>query len=315
VLAVAWAIGLVVLTNVIEPGNVADALVFIAIFAIIAIGYDGLVGITGQLALGQNGLVALGGYAAGLVALHVSPEPALSAVVGAAAGAIGGVLTGIIAFRLREFYFAIFTLASGVLIGLVALAWREVTGGATGLGPIPGMLGGTIVVPNYQAWMILTGVSLGVVLIVGLNVRDSKTGRIWRTIARDEQLAKAFGIDTFFYKLLAFAFSGLLAGYGGFLMARYTQFLSPDIFGLGLALRLILIVFLGGRGSIWGACVGSAVIFGLTRSFRERGDLAEIVLGAVFIAVLVVMPMGLAGGARQLQRAWLRRRPTNVGAP
>ena len=88
----------------------------------------------------------------------------------------------------------------------------------------------------------------------------------------------------------------------GFMLARYTQFLSPEAFGMALALQLILMVFLGGRGSVWGAIVGSAIVYGVNRYFSDRGDYGDIVLGGVFIAVLVVMPLGIAGGVRQLIR-------------
>jgi branched-chain amino acid transport system ATP-binding protein/branched-chain amino acid transport system permease protein len=315
-LIVLWIVGLVVLVSTTGPGPVSDSIVFIFIFGVIAVGYDAVIGMSGQLALGQNGLVALGGYAAGLTAVHLTGTPVVGAVISAAAGGLGAIVVALIAFRLREFYFAIFTLASGILVGLIATAWRPVTGGNTGLGPLPGMLGGNIVQPNYHNWMILTGSSLLVALVVALLLRNSKVGRIWRTIARDEQLARAFGVDTRIYKLLAFGFGGILAGYGGFLIARYTQYVSPDIFGVVLALHLILMVFLGGRGTAWGPCLGSAVVYGLNRYLSDHGDYADIVLGGIFIVVLMAAPYGLVGMLGQLKRAaQLGRRRTRSGPP
>jgi branched-chain amino acid transport system permease protein len=86
------------------------------------------------------------------------------------------------------------------------------------------------------------------------------------------------------------------------MMARYNQFLSPEAFGVALALQLILMVFLGGRGSVWGAVIGSAVVYGISRYFSDRGDYGDIILGTVFIAVLVVLPGGLASGVRVFRR-------------
>ena len=164
------------------------------------------------------------------------------------------------------------------------------------------MLGGSIVEPNYTAWIVFAGTVLGMALILGLYLSRSRPGRIWRAIARDERLATAFGIRTTKYRFLVLAYGGGLAGVAGFMLARYTQFLSPEAFGMALALQLILMVFLGGRGSVWGAIVGSAIVYGVNRYFSDRGDYGDIVLGGVFIAVLVVMPLGIAGGVRQLIR-------------
>ena len=300
--AVGWAILVAVVAVVVQRGKLADSVVYIAIFGIAAIGYDAIVGIAGQLYLGLNGLIAIGAYGAGLLAIHATSSPVAGLAVGAAGGAVAAVLTGVIALRLREFYFAIFTLAFGIFVEFTLMAWQDVTGGSTGLGPVPGMLGGSIVEPNYTAWIVFAGTVLGLALILGLYLNRSRPGRIWRTIARDEHLATAFGIRTTKYRFLVLAYGGGLAGVAGFMLARYTQFLSPEAFGMALALQLILMVFLGGRGSVWGAIVGSAIVYGVNRYFSDRGDYGDIVLGGVFIAVLVVMPLGIAGGVRQLIR-------------
>ena len=300
--AVGWAILVAVVAVVVQRGKVADSVVYIAVFGVAAIGYDAIVGIAGQLYLGLNGLVAIGAYGAGLLAIHATSSPVAGLAVGAVGGAAAAVLTGVIALRLREFYFAIFTLAFGIFVEFTLIAWQDVTGGSTGLGPVPGMLGGSIVEPNYTAWIVFAGAVLGIALIFGLYLSRSRPGRIWRAIARDERLATAFGVRTTNYRFLVLAYGGGLAGVAGFMLARYTQFLSPEAFGMALALQLILMVFLGGRGSVWGAIVGSAIVYGVNRYFSDRGDYGDIVLGGVFIAVLVAMPLGIAGGVRQLIR-------------
>jgi branched-chain amino acid transport system ATP-binding protein/branched-chain amino acid transport system permease protein len=303
-LAAGWAALVAVVAGTIEGGKLADSVVYILIFAIAAIGYDALVGMAGQLYLGLNGLVAVGAYSSGLLAIHITEEPALGIAVGALAGCAAALISGLVALRLREFYFAIFTLAFGIFVEFVAIAWQDLTGGSTGLGPVPGMLGGNIVRPNYTAWMVFAGSVLGVALVGGMALRASRLGRIWRTIARDEHLAKAFGVNTTFYRFVALGYAGLLAGIAGFMMARYNQFLSPEAFGMALALQLILMVFLGGRGSVWGAVAGSAVVYGINRYFSDRGDYGDIILGGVFIAVLVLLPGGLASSASRLRAAW-----------
>ena len=302
VVAACWAVLVGLLATIVQRGKLADSLVYIAIFGVAAVGYDAIVGIAGQLYLGLNGLMAVGAYSAGLLALHATSAPIAGLAVGAAAGGLVALLTGLIAVRLRDFYLAIFTLAFGIFIEFSLIAWQDVTGGSTGLGPVPGMLGGSIVVPNYRSWILFAGGVLGVALVLGLAISHSRPGRIWRTIARDERLATAFGIRTTAYRFLVLAYGGTLAGTAGFMMARYTQFLSPEAFGMALALQLILMVFLGGRGSVWGAIVGSAVVYGVNRYFTDRGDYGDIVLGGVFIVVLVAMPAGIAGGVTQLTR-------------
>ncbi len=140
--AVGWAILVAVLAVVVQRGKLADSVVYIAIFGIAAIGYDAIVGIAGQLYLGLNGLIAIGAYGAGLLAIHATSSPVAGLAVGAAGGAVAAVLTGVIALRLREFYFAIFTLAFGIFVEFTLMAWQDVTGGSTGLGPVPGCWAG-----------------------------------------------------------------------------------------------------------------------------------------------------------------------------
>ena len=153
-----------VVAVVVQRGKLADSVVYIAIFGIAAIGYDAIVGIAGQLYLGLNGLIAIGAYGAGLLAIHATSSPVAGLAVGAAGGAVAVVLTGVIALRLREFYFAIFTLAFGIFVEFTLIVRQDVTGGSTGLGPVPGMLGGSIVEPNYTAWIVFAGTVLGLAL-------------------------------------------------------------------------------------------------------------------------------------------------------
>jgi branched-chain amino acid transport system permease protein len=302
VTAVALA-GIVVWITLIKGDQaISDYVVMAAMYAVMAVGYDFTIGMTRQFALGMNACVAVGAYAAGLLALKVTPNPLLGALLACAFGAAVAFATALLAVRVREFYFAVLTLAVGLTAQNLAIAWQTLTGGASGLVAVPGLGDSTIVKPDFGFWLPLTVGSVAILSIIGLWVRDSSLGRTFRTIARDEELAKAFGIPVGRYRTLAMTMTGFVLGYGGFLYARYVQFVVPDSFSLGLTVTLILMVYLGGRGSIWGPVIGAVLVRAITRGLQGHGEVSSLVLACVLIGVLALFADGIAGGVRAAQR-------------
>lgn len=293
---------------------VLDFICVAAIFAIAAIGYDLLVGSTGLFALGQAGLMGLGAYAAGYTAVTLKGSPFEAACMAVALPLAATIVIGAPSLRLRGVYFGVATLVFSILVTSIATAWTPVTGGATGLAGIPPLGGGNVLKVNHAFWLPLCGISLAMFLALAWALNGSRVGDAWRTIARDEVLAANLGIDVFRYKMLAFLLSAAFAGYAGFLFAYYVQFLAPDAFALRQSISLLLMVFLGGAGTVWGPIIGAFFVHGLFSFIPSDNDWFEVFFAVVVLAVLALLPRGVAGlvyrGAALLRGRAGRRGPS-----
>lgn len=284
-----------VLPQVIGNISVLDFICVAAIFAIAAIGYDLLVGSTGMFALGQAGLMCLGAYAAGYTAITLKGSPFEAACLAIALPVAATLVIGAPSLRLRGVYFGVATLVFSILVTAIATAWTPVTGGATGLAGIPPLGGGNVLKVNYAFWLPFSVCSLAAFLTLAWALNASRVGDAWRTIARDELLAANLGIDVFRFKMLAFLLSAAFAGYAGFLFAYYLQFLAPDAFGLRLTISLLLMVFLGGAGTVWGPIIGAFIVHGLFTFLPSDTKWFEVFFALVVLGVLALMPRGVAG--------------------
>lgn len=287
--------------------GVLDFICVAAIFAIAALGYDLLVGSTGMFALGQAGFMCLGAYAAGYTAVALKGSPVEAACVAIALPVAATLVIGAPSLRLRGVYFGVATLVFSILVTAIATAWTPVTGGATGLAGIPPLGGGSVLKVNYAFWLPFSVCSLAAFLAMAWAMNSSRIGDAWRTIARDELLAANLGIDVFRYKMLAFLLSAAFAGYAGFLFAYYLQFLAPDAFGLRLTISLLLMVFLGGAGTVWGPIIGAFVVHGLFTFLPSSTDWFEVFFALVVLAVLALLPRGLASLVGGRGASWLGR--------
>lgn len=284
-----------VLPRIFTGTGILDFLCVAAIFAIAAIGYDLIIGTTGLFALGQAGFMGLGAYAAGYTAVTLKGSPFEAACVAVALPMLATLVIGAPSLRLRGVYFGVATLVFSILVTAITTAWTEVTGGATGLANIPPLGSGNVLKVDYRFWLPFAAISLGAVLIIAWFVNTSRIGDALRAIARDEVLAANLGIDVFRHKMLAFLFSAAFAGYAGFLFAYYVQFLAPDAFGLRLTISLLLMVYLGGAGTIWGPVLGAFAVHGLLTYLPSDTDWFEAIFAVIVLAVLALLPGGFAG--------------------
>ena len=264
------------------------------IYAIAAVGYDLLVGSTRMFALGQAGLMGLGAYAAGYTAVALNGSPVAAACLAIILPVAATLVIGAPSLRLRGVYFGVATLVFSILVTAIATAWTPVTGGATGLAGIPPLGVGSVLKVDYLFWVPLCGISLALLLALAWIINSSRIGDAWRTIARDELLAANLGIDVFKCKMLAFLFSAAYAGYAGFLLAYYLQFLAPDAFGLRQTISPLLMVYLGGAGTVWGPIIGAIAVHSLFTFLPSNNDWFIAAFATVVLAVLAALPNGIA---------------------
>jgi len=288
----------------------------IACYVVAVAGLTVLVGLSGQISLGNGALMAVGAYAAGLLLIHLQWPLAGVLAAATAISAVSGALVGVAAARLRGPYLAGATLLLGVALPSVAYAWPGVFGGDQGLNvafTTPAFLGATFPLTRWQAW-VSAAVAL-VTLVLLANLCYSRIGRNWRAVRDDEVAAALDGVNVAVSRILAFVVSAVCAGLAGSLLAIVTSLVAPGAFTITLSIALLTAAVIGGLGSLPGALWGSLVIVlvptyvtdvatshGLSSSVGSNIPIAAY--GVVLILVMLVFPQGIQGGLRRLLTAF-----------
>ena len=302
-MSAAWLLLPLYLVPIVTQNEVLlTILIFTYILSILAIGFNIVFGYAGQLTMFHGAAFGLGGYGTYLVLTKLGVSFWLALVPMFAGIMVLSLLVGWVCFkfRLREFYFAVVTLAFSELARLLVLNWNSLTNGTLGLlvldKPtvwVPGA--GVMKVDGTRAWYLLTLTSLflGTVLSEGL-VR-SWIGRNFAAIRLNEDLAQTLGINTSRYKLMAFGISNMLAAFAGALFGFYSNYIEPAQLSITQSLDAIAMVLLGGMGSILGPIVGAFLLTGLPHVIEFSAELRAAAYGAILILAILVMPRGIVG--------------------
>ena len=256
----------------------------IAIFAILALSYNLINGVTGQFSLEPNGFVAIGAYMGALFLIPeetkldmfalVDPAPVVlhmhagflpAILAGGVAAAFTAMLLSFPVFRVRGDYLAIVTLGFGFIIRIFAMNNPGYTNGAMGLNDIPD-----------TADFLWTGTLAVITFIIMTNIIYSKFGRAMKAVRDDEDAAAAMGINTFRIKTTAFMTSAFFEGLGGGLLASFLTTISPDQFTFLLTFQLLIIIVLGGLGSMSGTLLATVLVIGSMEWLRFLDDDMEI---------------------------------------
>lgn len=273
-------------------------LVMVGLWAMLILGLN-LVGSMGYISICHGAYYGLGAYTASLLTLKVGTPFFLNLIAGSVLAGFASFFIGYPAFRVRGHYFAIVTLAFGLIISLVFHNWGEVTQGDRGLADIMGPIMDPV---GYYYFVLL--VTLGVVALTHI-ILYSRFGRKLRAIRCDENLAEQIGIKTFQTKMITFALSAVIAGLAGGMMAHYTNYIHPDLFSFAHSFSMIMGMIVGGIGTSMGAILGGGVAMGLPEVLRFTADARYIVIGIVLILVMLFMPSGISGA---LYEYWKNRK-------
>jgi branched-chain amino acid transport system permease protein len=286
------------------PEYLLSQLTFILIYGIVGLGLMLLAGYTGLFSIGHAAFFGVGAYAQAVLTGRGWPFP-LALLTGTVLSAATGIVVGLPALRVKGIYLGIATLSFGFIVAEVFARWESVTGGNAGK---------TVGAPKMFGWTADSGPSfyylclvLAVVCTLAcLNLLRSPTGRAFVAIRDSEISAQSMGIHLARYKTLSFAISAALAGIGGALYAHQIRFLSPDQFDIVQSIDLLLMVVIGGLGSIHGAFLGAIFLIGLPQAIGAVKDylppgigqapgLKAVVYGTVLVAVVLFEPLGLYG--------------------
>ena len=279
-------------------------LTFVMIYSIAGLGLMLLAGFTGLFSLGHAAFLGVGAYTQAVMTNAGLPFPVALAAAAALSAAVGFVV-GLPALRVKGIYLGMATLSFGFIVEEVMARWESVTGGNAGMHIKP---------PNLFGWSLNSGTEfyflclvITVIATLGiLNLLRSPTGRAFVAIRDSEISAQSMGIHLAHYKTLSFAISAALAGVAGALYAHKLQFISPEQFNILQSIDLLLMIVIGGLGSVHGAFLGAIFLITMPQliamvkdylpaAIGQAPGLQGLVYGVVLVAFVLFEPMGLYG--------------------
>jgi ABC-type branched-subunit amino acid transport system permease subunit len=285
---------------------ILHVLIFTALFAALALSYDLVVGHVGSLSLAHPAFFGIGAYTAAILATAMR-WPFLADVTAAVlAAAVVAALVGVPLFRLAEHAFAVGTLGFALVASVVANNWVEVTRGPLCITGIPRPRVGALAITTLPGYYWLALGALGAVALLYRGLTTFRLGRAFHAVRDNEPLAGAAAINPLKYRLLAFTIGAALAGGVGALYVHYLSVMCPDEMTVALTVNLLVIVFLGGVGSLRGVLVGAVLFTALPEVLRLAPTWRLVIYGALLLLVVVRSPEGLESLLRRFGSARAR---------
>ncbi len=270
------------------------------VFAISACGLNVILGFAGQLSLAHAGFFGIGAYTVALLATRAGVTFWAGVPAGIALSAASGFAIGSICLRSKGHYFAIFTMAVGLIINLIIQKWESLTHGHVGVIGIPGPGAiGPIHFESGIARSYLALACLALTLLATMRLLRSPVGRTLVAVRESEPLAAAIGIDVMAAKRLAFTISAALAGLAGGLYAGFIGFLGPESSNIEMTFNTLLYVMVGGIGSVAGPVAGTVIVYGLSQVLQVLQQYQMVIFGLALVFLILFMPKGLAGVFRR----------------
>ncbi len=305
---------LAALPLVLPAGGTLNSLVITLILFIAVLGLDVLMGFAGQVSLGQSGFMAVGGYAAAILATSYDWEPLAGLAVGMALAVVCALLLSLITSRLRGHYLALATLAFGLLVDSLTVGLSDLTGGPSGLVGIPSFsIGSWSVDDPVTMWYLVLGLTVVLLVLLWAGMR-SQFGRSLKMVRADQTAAAALGVKVARVKLAAVVISAALAALSGGLYAFYFHYLSPEMVGTQRSFEMIAMLVAGGEGTLVGPLLGVALLTLLPQIFQPFALYKTFAEGALLVAAFLYLPEGIFGALVMLAR-WLTRRRGRTLAP
>ncbi len=268
----------------------------IAMFVLMALGLNIVVGKSGMLDLGYVAFFAIGAYAMAILGTRFNFNTWEVMPIGILLAMFSGVLLGIPTLRLRGDYLAIVTMGFGEIIRLIALNSYNITNGPNGIAGVPmppPIFGQEFRLDDQKLfyWVVLVMILLTIWMIRRLTVR--RAGRAWEAIRQDEDAAELMGIRTLRYKIWSFTLGASVGGAAGVLFASKNLYISPEQFQLNVSVLVLACVVFGGIGNIWGVMLGAAILGYMPDRIRFISDARMLVFGLVLVLVMNFRPDGL----------------------
>lgn len=268
----------------------------IAIYVMVALGLNLFIGYAGQISLGHAAFFAIGAYGSA-IGTSTLGGPAWPVMIGVAlVTALIALAVGLPALKLSGHYLAMATLGFNIVVYTILVQWDAVTGGPSGFSGIPYLRIGPVVFDNEIYFHYLVWSFAVLALLLCLNLVRSGVGRGLAALAEDEIAASALGVDTRRAKVKVFILSAVLASLAGSLFAHCYAFVSPDSFNIFVSVDFVIMVVVGGMGSIWGTLFGVTLITLLPEWIEALETYKDIIHGLILVLILLFLPQGLVTG-------------------
>lgn len=274
------------------------------LFALLALSLNVIIGYIGELSFGHAAFFGLGAYASALISMQFGVSPWLGLVLAGVIAGLFGLVIGYVSLRIVGPQFAILTLGFGSIIYTVTNYWVDVTRGPMGVNNIP-----PLALPGVGELIEARGfyyVALAVLALFAYAchaLMRSRTGRAFLAARENPALAASIGVDVFSTKLLGFVVATAVAGVAGGLYAHYLRVITPELMSLQYVAALIIMVVVGGRGTIVGPIVGALIYVVLLEALRSFGPLRLVIFAALLTLSVIFLPNGLVSLFRKRPRA------------
>ena len=265
-------------------------------YIIMALGLNILVGMTGLVSLGQAGFVAIGAYTTSILMIKFNVNFFLATIVAIIISSIAGFVMGLPTLRLKGTYLSIITLGFGEIIRTIIIVWEKVTNGPLGIRniPLPSIFGFKLSMSNGGLY-ILTVITMVLVILFIYRLQNSKTGRAFRAIKQDETASIMMGLNTTYYKVLAFLLSAVICAIAGSIYATQLGYIDQNTFTFDMSTMILSIVILGGMGTIRGMIIGSVILVVFPELSRSLMDYRFVLYGIILVIMMRFRPQGLLG--------------------
>lgn len=303
------AIILAVLPLLIQSNYWVGVVNLALIYSIAVLGLNIILGLTGQLNLAQAAFWGIGAYTAAILNTRLGWPFWATFLAAPLVAAVFGVILGFPTLRLAGRYLALATLGFGMIVSVVEDNWKEFTGGVDGIPGISAPVLGSFRFSNNTRFYYLVLACLILATLIQIKVQNSRLGRALRSIKEDELAAELSGVNTFKYRIIAFALCSAYGGLAGQLFAHGTKYVSADAFYADISILFVCMVMIGGAGSIAGPIVGALLLTFIPECLRFlQGPWAMAIFGLVIIVVMRWMPDGLVGLAKLMTGKMHHRR-------
>ena len=295
------------------PGlSLASTLMYpLAIYVLLALGLNIVVGKSGLLDLGYVAFFAVGAYSYSLLSIHTKLPTSLIVVVTMGICLIFGLIFAIPSFRMNGDYLALVTLALGEIVGktLNNLAFFGGTDGLAGIREFTPIGNLTFDIMHPENYFYLTFTVIIVVVLYLKKLEKGRVGRAWESLRIDEDLAELFGLPVVKFKIYAFVLSGIIGGVAGAIFASKAMYISPDTFNYAISVIILSSILLGGVGNIYGVILGASIIAYVPERIRFISDARQLFFGVILLLVINLKPNGI------FPRKTLRHKVTSENSP
>lgn len=281
---------------------IINLLILFAIYGVLALSLNMVVGMSGLLSLAQAAFYGIGAYATAIGMSSLGLGFFTSILLGLLINGVIAFIVGRILSRFQGDYYTIVSAGLSIIVFSVLLNWKSVTNGPLGIFGIekPEVFG--IRLSSNLAYLGLCSVILAATYALYHLIDKSAFGRCLKAVREDEQLTRVMGYNTKHYKSIIFTASAMISGIAGAMFASYISFIDPSTFQLKEGIFLFTIIIVGGLSSDIGSIVGALILISLPEILRFLGlpyetaaQLQQIIYGATLVAMMVLRPQGLLG--------------------